>query len=63
MNSSGLDIILNPIPYTDRKRVKDDVKNLMDRYKSLMPQSAKYGKHKISFFFRMTMIFIYLIYW
>jgi len=44
MSKGPLDVILNQVPYSDRKRVRDDIQHLMEGYKSLMPQLATHGK-------------------
>lgn len=40
---SPLENLLNQVSYTNRRRVKDDIKAVMERYKSLLPRIAKFG--------------------
>mmetsp|Transcript_19509 Transcript_19509/g.21158 ORF Transcript_19509/g.21158 Transcript_19509/m.21158 type:complete len:555 (-) Transcript_19509:159-1823(-) len=39
---SPLENLLNQVSYTNRRRVKDDIKAVMERYKSLLPRIAKF---------------------
>ena len=41
---SPIDVLLNQVPYTNRKRVKEDVKKLMDSIKTLMPAVGSLSK-------------------
>lgn len=37
-----VDVLLNQVQYTNRKRIKDDLKVLNDQYKSLLPRIVEY---------------------
>lgn len=39
-----LSVLVNQVPYANRSRVKDDVKELMEVVKSLLPKISTFGK-------------------